>query len=113
MAPRYFPSLSFFKTFEYIFHNIKIHGKHLKNDPNIKNYNNVVKELPHPEISRIGQSITYIRDKKRDFLTFQYYVCINKKKYKYINIIEIMPIPKNGQSLDAVKTQQYRNVFFP
>ena len=43
------------KTF--LFHNIKIHGKHLKNDPNIKNYNesikvfnNILKETSNPRI---------------------------------------------------------------
>ena len=43
------------KTF--LFHNIKIHGKHLKNDPNIKNYNetikvfnNILKEANNPRI---------------------------------------------------------------
>ena len=43
------------KTF--LFHDIKIHGKHLKNDTNIKNYNetikvfnNILKEANNPRI---------------------------------------------------------------
>ena len=32
---------NYIKTF--LFDNIKIHGKHLKNDKHVKNYNNVVK----------------------------------------------------------------------
>ena len=32
---------NYIKTF--LFHDIKIHGKHLKNDKHVKNYNNIVK----------------------------------------------------------------------
>lgn len=35
----------YIKTF--IFHNIKIHGKHLKDDFNIKNYNLAIKHIPN------------------------------------------------------------------
>ena len=96
-----------------IFHNIKIHGKHLKNDPNILNYNNIVRKLPKPLISRIGQSITYLRDKNRDVYTFKYYVNIHKNKY--IPILEIMPIPKNYNKLfkvyDYLIKFTYRNQY--
>tara|TARA_B110001452_G_scaffold259444_1_gene255805 strand:- start:679 stop:1077 length:399 start_codon:yes stop_codon:yes gene_type:complete len=84
----------------YIFHDIKLHGKHLKNDPDVKEYNNILKNLPKPLISRVGQSITYLRDKNRDVYTFKYYVRIYKNNF--IPIIETMPIPKNYNILFKV-----------
>jgi hypothetical protein len=97
----------------YVFHDIKLHGKHLKNDPDIKIYNNIVKNLPKPLISRVGQSITYLRDKNRDVYTFKYYVHIHKNNF--IPIIEMMPIPKKYNQLfkvyDYLIKFTYRNQY--
>lgn len=97
----------------YIFHDIKLHGKHLKNDPDVKIYNNIVKNLPKPLISRVGQSITYLRDKNRDVYTFKYYIHIHKNNF--IPIIETMPIPKKYNTLfkvyDYLIKFTYRNQY--
>lgn len=93
----------------YIFHDIKLHGKHLKNDPHILNYNNIVKELPKPLISRIGQSITYLRDKNRDVYTFKYYVNIHKNNF--IPIIETMPIPNNYNTFFKVYDYLFKFIY--
>ena len=39
---------NYIKTF--LFHDIKIHGKHLKNDKYVKNYNNIIKKYNGPRI---------------------------------------------------------------
>tara|TARA_Y100000389_G_C17185432_1_gene376133 strand:+ start:232 stop:618 length:387 start_codon:yes stop_codon:yes gene_type:complete len=43
----------------YLFHNIKIHGKHLKNDKFVKNFNNVVKLVPRKYSCKLGPRIIY------------------------------------------------------
>jgi hypothetical protein len=51
------------KSFQY--HNIKIHGKHLKNDPSVTSYNCVVKDIPTPKILPVGPCIVYCSQYKR------------------------------------------------
>ena len=51
------------KTF--LFHNIKIHGKHLKNDIHVKNYNNSVKVFNTILKKYQGPKIIYL--KKSEF----------------------------------------------
>ena len=48
----------------YLFHNIKIHGKHLKNDKHVINFNKVVKSIPGIYMPRIGPRIVYCSAKK-------------------------------------------------
>ena len=43
----------------YLFHNIKIHGKHLKKGKNITQFNKVVKSLPRKHISSSGPRLVY------------------------------------------------------
>jgi hypothetical protein len=43
----------------FVFHNIKIHGKHLKNEPYNINYNHVMKNIPKPSIPFNGPRIIY------------------------------------------------------
>lgn len=43
----------------FLFHNIKIHGKHLKNDPFIKKYNSILQTIPKPMIPAYGPRIIY------------------------------------------------------
>ena len=43
----------------YLFHNIKIHGKHLKNDKYIKKFNNVVTLIPRKYACKLGPRIIY------------------------------------------------------
>ena len=77
----------------YIFHDIKSQGKHLKNDKDIIIYNNILQKLPKPIISRLDNAISYLHKEKKDFITFTYYICVNKNIF--IIIVETIPIPKN------------------
>ena len=93
----YFPVELWREIKSYIFHNIKIHGIHLKNDTEIKKFNKVVKSVPLKYKPNIGPIIVYglPRDCFR-FVKFVYYVPaprsleINSNKYKLI--IEYMDI---------------------
>ncbi len=63
---------------EYLFHNIKKQGKHLKDDVEIKKYNKVLKKLPKLTIPRYGPRIIYsdIRENNR-LVKFIYYLPYN------------------------------------
>ncbi len=79
----------------YLFHNIKIHGKHLKNDIHIQHFNKTLKGLPKLYIPRLGPRIIY------NFTNFKYAKFIYKipapsllvnKHRLYKLIIEYIPI---------------------
>ena len=72
------------KSFQY--HNIKIHGKHLKNEPDIIRYNSVVKDIPTPKILPIGPRIIYCsRYKRVPLVKFIYCLPIFRKNtYKLV-----------------------------
>mgnify|MGYP006441510241 CR=1 FL=1 len=60
---------------QYLFHNIKIHGKHLKKNPYIVSYNNVMNDIPKPIIPKNGPKIMYSSKKNTlQFVKFIYYV---------------------------------------
>ncbi len=70
----------------YMFHNIKIHGKHLKKDPYIIKYNQVMKNIPKPSIPRNGPRIVYSSMKNSTrFIKFVYHFNFFFKKYKPYN----------------------------
>ena len=62
----------------YLFHNINIHGKHLKNNTDIKNYNKTMKDIPKLYIPRLGPRIVY-----------------NFNKFKFKKFIYKIPSPSN------------------
>ena len=64
---------SYIKTF--IFHNIKKHGKHLKTNKNVYNYNKVVKSIPTIMCPHSGPKIIYCSKKRipRGAVKFLYY----------------------------------------
>ena len=84
---------------EYLFHNIKKQGKHLKNDQYIKKYNLILTDLPKLHIPGNGPRIIY-NSLNKDWrivkflyylhyngwnkliiyvLPFQYYFCVGEK----------------------------------
>tara|TARA_B100001063_G_C16777756_1_gene567169 strand:- start:3462 stop:3821 length:360 start_codon:yes stop_codon:yes gene_type:complete len=69
----------YIKTF--LFHNIKIHGKHLKNDIHVKNYNNSVKVF-NTIIKKpfLGPKIIHLKE-RRNYKLFKF---IYEIKYKNI-----------------------------
>jgi len=83
----------------FLFHNIKIHGKHLKNDTFIKNFNQVVKNIPLKYMPTCGPKIIYQSElKPYRCAKFLYRVkapcALSKRRYslKYKLIIEHMLI---------------------
>ena len=83
----------------YLFHNIKIHGKHLKNDKYVINFNKVVKLIPGIYMPKIGPRIVYCSALKSfRFVKFVYKVpapcTLSKRRYslKYKLIIEYMAL---------------------
>jgi hypothetical protein len=79
---------------EFIFHNIKKQGKHLKNDINIKNYNNVMKNIPIKTIPTNGPRIIYRSIKNdigRRFIKYCYYIHTHLKRInsRYISYLMI------------------------
>ena len=66
---------------EYLFHNIKKQGKHLKNNKYIHDYNNILKTLPKMYIPRMGPRIIY-NSFKREFRIVKFIYHINHKTWK-------------------------------
>ena len=66
---------------EYLFHNIKKQGKHLKDDIYIKNYNSILKTLPKMYIPRTGPRIVY-NSFKREFRLVKFLYHIYHKTWK-------------------------------
>ena len=97
----------------FLFHDIKIHGKHLKNDKYVKKFNQVVKNLPVKYIPSAGPRIVYqsntIVDRCAKFLYRVRAPCtLSKKRYslKYKLIIEYMRI--GNYTLDEIR-EEYTN----
>tara|TARA_Y100000992_G_scaffold284777_1_gene235199 strand:- start:586 stop:972 length:387 start_codon:yes stop_codon:yes gene_type:complete len=101
----------------YLFHNIKIHGKHLKNDKHIKKYNKVMKQLPIKYIPASGPRIVYqsnkIIDRCAKFLYRVQAPCtLSKRRYslRYKLIIEYVLI--GNYTKDEIREQYFNNVDF-
>tara|TARA_Y100000591_G_C21795649_1_gene679187 strand:+ start:427 stop:798 length:372 start_codon:yes stop_codon:yes gene_type:complete len=84
----------------YLFHNINIHGKHLKNNTDIKNYNKTMKDIPKLYVPRLGPRIVYnhyrfYKFNKFRFAKFIYKIpapsLVSNKKNIYKLIIEYIP----------------------
>ena len=97
----------------YLFHNIKIHGKHLKNDKYVKKFNKIVKSLPGKYIPRTGPRIVYCSATRPfRYVKFIYKVPApimikqNMKRYKLL--IEWMPM--NNLDENEIKMEYYKDV---
>ncbi len=97
----------------FLFHDIKIHGKHLKNDKYVKKFNQVVKNLPVKYIPSSGPRIVYqsntIVDRCAKFLYRVQAPCTFSKRrhsLKYKLIIEYMRI--GNHTLDEIR-EEYAN----
>ena len=66
----------------YMFHNINIHGKHLKNDPFVKKYNETIQNIPKPSVPHNGPRIVYSSmTNSTRFIKFVYHFNFFFKKY--------------------------------
>ena len=79
---------NYIKTF--LFHDIKIHGKHLKNDKYVKKYNNVVKIFPFLIKKYNGPRIIYNSAKKGTRIVKFVYVLRHKRIRKLIIVYQKM-----------------------
>ena len=98
---------------EYLFHDIKKHGKHLKNDKYIHNYNNILKTLPKLYIPRTGPRIVY-NSFKREFRLVKFLYHIYHKTWKRSKtIIVISPYIHyygvNERINDEIVLYEYNN----
>ena len=98
------------KIKEYMFHNIKKQGKHLKDDKYIINYNSVMYSIPTPIVSSTGPRIIYTSSKKQTrFIKLIYHI-----KYNNINkmIIEYMVLPDNYTKYYNIYDNVFRNFYY-
>ena len=99
----------------YLFHNIKIHGKHLKNDKNIIQFNKVINSMPLKYIPASGPRIVYqsntIIDRCAKFLYKVQAPCtLSKRRYslRYKLIIEYVLI--GNYTRDEIRAHYYNNI---
>ena len=98
---------------EYLFHDIKRQGKHLKDDVYIKNFNSILKTLPKMYIPRTGPRIVY-SSVKREFRLVKFLYHIYHKTWKRTKtIMEISPYIQYyglGQRInDEIVLYEYNN----
>ena len=82
----------------FLFHNIKIHGKHLQNDPSIQKYNSIIKTIPKPMIPAYGPRIIYSSAKDspgRRYIKYIYIVGHHLKFVSNINRPFLKPLRSN------------------
>lgn len=86
----YFPEELWIIIKYFLFHNIKF-SKHLKNDPDIINFNKVINSLPKRLVPRYGPRIMYYPRKN----IYKYFYLINIKNNVYMKTIIISNLPKD------------------
>ena len=91
----FFPEDTWREIKSFIFHDIKTHGRHLKNDTEVKNFNKVTKSIPGKYQPNIGPIIVYgLPNKNFRTVKFIYYVpapkAIETNSNKYKLVIEHM-----------------------
>ena len=102
---------------EYLFHDIKKHGKHLKDDKYVKKYNEVMNQLPIKYIPASGPRIVYqsntIIHRCAKFLYRVQAPCtLSKRRYslRYKLIIEYMQI--GNYTREEIRHEYFNNVDF-
>ena len=98
----------YIKTF--LIHNIKIHGKHLKNDPYIEKYNSILKYIPKPKVPRTGPRIVFSSALNQSrFIKYLYHLFYNKNFS--LTIIEYQMVhsyyDEDYKTNDALIRQEY------
>ena len=98
---------------EYLFHDIKKQGKHLKDDVYIKNYNSILKTLPKMYIPRTGPRIVY-NSYKREFRIVKFLYHIYHKTWKRSKTIIVISPYKHYYGVseninDDIVLHEYNN----
>lgn len=122
MDKYYFPDEIWREIKAYFIHNITIHGKHLKENKLINNYNNVIKNLPKKYHMRIGPRILFkpslCKQHPKQSVKFVYRVAtpssIKKNNKKYRIIVEYLYIPNNLllNRVISERNQVLRNIYY-
>jgi hypothetical protein len=98
----------------FLIHNIKIHGKHLQNDPYIKKYNSIIDNLPKfkPYDRGDGPYIIYTSaSRSYQFVKFVYTLKYKKIRKIIVTYMLYNPIFSIGNGLqDEVIYREYYNI---
>ena len=90
-----------------LFHNIKIHGKHLQKTSEVVNFNSVMSHIPRLLFPYVGPRIIYSsRTKKEGYVKFVY-VLYHKRVRKLI--VEYFIPKKNNNARRRRRTMRGRN----
>ena len=90
-----------------IFHNIKRHGQHLKNTPEVKLFNTCMKEIPKILYPYVGPRIIYIsKTKNIRFIKFVYVVYWKKIRTLIIEYF-LYPPSRNRYAEDDIMRYEY------
>ena len=90
-----------------IFHNIKRHGKHLKEIPEVKLFNKCMKEIPRVLYPYVGPRIIYVnRMKKIRFIKFVYVLSWKSIRTLIIEYF-LYPPSKNRYADDELLRHEY------
>ena len=98
---------------DYLIHNIKNHGKHLKNNNLILKKNEIIESLPKKKIPHLGPRIYY--DLKRNNLKvvkYIYKIYLNEKRNLYKLIIEIFELPKDYKENNKIYDEEIRENYY-
>jgi hypothetical protein len=97
---------------DYLIHNIKTQGKHLRKEVKIKKFNNVIKDLPKKKIPRFGPRIYFDIKKNSRVVKYIYNLFLKKKRCQLI--IEHVSLPedykKNNKKYDEELRKNYYNM---
>jgi hypothetical protein len=95
---------------KYLIHDIKSQGKHLKEDKNIRKYNEIIKSLPKKEIPALGPRIYF--DTKKDIKMVKYIYKIYIKKNIYKLIVENLKLPIDYKDNYKLYDEEIRNNYY-
>ncbi len=99
----------------YLIHNIKIHGKHLKNDKNIIYYNEIIKNIPKPRIPYNGPRIIFTSVQKNiRFIRFIYHLdrsCPWKRTIIEHQLLNNEEYDSDYQTYDSQYREEYFNQY--
>jgi hypothetical protein len=103
----------------YMFHNIKIHGKHLKNDPYIIKFNNIMKNIPKPIVPFNGPRIIFSSYKRNmRYVKFLYHInyfytrSVPNNSWKKLAIVEYQLLGENYDENCLTYDSKIREEYF-
>lgn len=95
----------------FLFHNINIHGKHLEDNKYVRNYNNIISEIPF--LIHEADSFRIIYDSKTIPIVKFVYILKQKNIRKLIieyNSISTSNIPQRQKIYKQIRNEYYKNI---